>query len=292
MARLPGISGDEQIFAIGDIHGQSETLAKALDDIALRKRSGAPTRLIFLGDIIDRGPGSLASLDLVQNAADLARVDHVTRLIGNHEIMFLAALEKPDPNMKYWLRSGGFAMAAEILGHDTGFPDSYQGIADLIKERIPEEIKLISTFEDNHKSGDLLFVHGGIAPFLDIDAFLAQDRFHGAGLGLGPSGFEDHWAWIRDDFLYHEDGWGDEKRLVVVHGHSPGNYGKKLQADDDLTAFDLVDSHRRINLDAGSSAHDQAILFEYERDQYRLDLVQAEPYDPALEDPMGFLRGL
>ena len=59
--KLPGRPVDEQIFAIGDVHGQAVTLKKTLERIAEIPGVGLPRHLVFTGDIIDRGPENLRS---------------------------------------------------------------------------------------------------------------------------------------------------------------------------------------------------------------------------------------
>ena len=48
-------------FAIGDIHGCAETLKKLLDELRIERSD----EIYFLGDYIDRGPGSKEVIDLV-----------------------------------------------------------------------------------------------------------------------------------------------------------------------------------------------------------------------------------
>jgi serine/threonine protein phosphatase 1 len=74
-----------QVFAIGDVHGQADLLEATLAEIHGVPRSATLRRLIFLGDIIDRGPASLRAVALVGEAAELAGVDDVVLLPGNHE---------------------------------------------------------------------------------------------------------------------------------------------------------------------------------------------------------------
>ena len=49
-----------RVYAIGDIHGRLDLLDQLLFRIDAddRARGGAQTQLIFLGDLIDRGPSS------------------------------------------------------------------------------------------------------------------------------------------------------------------------------------------------------------------------------------------
>ena len=53
-------------YAIGDVHGRADLMAATLGYIE-SENAAAPDfyRLIFLGDIIDRGPDSRQAIDLV-----------------------------------------------------------------------------------------------------------------------------------------------------------------------------------------------------------------------------------
>jgi serine/threonine protein phosphatase 1 len=104
---LPAHAADAQVFAIGDVHGQADTLAATLDAIASAPRSHLVRRLIFLGDLIDRGPQSLAAISLYKSAGDLAMVDDVILLPGNHELMLLDGISEPDHFICDWLDNGG-----------------------------------------------------------------------------------------------------------------------------------------------------------------------------------------
>jgi hypothetical protein len=67
-----------RIIAIGDIHGCHQELAELLGRVAPAKDD----RLIFLGDLVNRGPDSLAVIDI-------ARARGAISLLGNHELRLL-----------------------------------------------------------------------------------------------------------------------------------------------------------------------------------------------------------
>ena len=62
-------------YAIGDVHGCFDTLEKLLQQIPNE------SRLIFIGDIINRGPKSLETIRTVMRMGDRAEC-----LLGNHEL--------------------------------------------------------------------------------------------------------------------------------------------------------------------------------------------------------------
>lgn len=72
---------------IGDVHGQAEKLFALLAKLGYRRKDGAfrhpaGRQAVFLGDLIDRGPGQLATVDTVRRMIDAGSARSV---MGNHE---------------------------------------------------------------------------------------------------------------------------------------------------------------------------------------------------------------
>ena len=80
---VPTIPDDTQLDVIGDIHGLGDTLQAMLHRLGYNHDFTHPNgrRLCFLGDLVDRGPQSLAVLDRVMQAVD--RGHYCIR--GNHD---------------------------------------------------------------------------------------------------------------------------------------------------------------------------------------------------------------
>jgi serine/threonine protein phosphatase 1 len=66
-------------FVVGDLHGHRSLLEQALDGMAFDRRRD---RVLSVGDLIDRGPESLATLSLIEEPWFHA-------VLGNHELMLL-----------------------------------------------------------------------------------------------------------------------------------------------------------------------------------------------------------
>lgn len=257
--------GNTQVFAIGDVHGQAETLAATLDAIALVQRSAPVRRLIFLGDLIDRGPQSLAAIALSDKARDLARVDDVILLPGNHELMLIDGIDDPDRFIGDWLDNGGDALIEEAIPGCTA--RRLVELAKIAQDAVGEEfLNHIRTCPTWHKEGCIVFVHAGLDPVVAPEGFLNQSRFGVMG--------GNHWAWIRSPFLDWTGGWGPEKSWTVVHGHTPAAIQRT-----DLQAFEAtagrVTTHNRLCLDAGSAlGFSQIGWAEFAANTYRLCLTR------------------
>jgi len=97
----------ERLYAIGDVHGRLDLLTHLLDAIDRddAARGAAETRIVLLGDLVDRGPQSKQVIDHV-----LTR-DWGTRrpvfLKGNHEEVFLLTLGGNLEAARFWTRIGG-----------------------------------------------------------------------------------------------------------------------------------------------------------------------------------------
>jgi len=105
---------------IGDVHGQDGKLTALLAKLGYRIKDGAYRNpegrmALFLGDLIDRGPGQLEVLSIVRN---MVEAGSARTIMGNHEWNAIGfATEKP--NGKGYLR----ARSANRTKQHTAFLD-------------------------------------------------------------------------------------------------------------------------------------------------------------------------
>ena len=87
----PSLPAGLRAYAVGDVHGRLDLLTEMLTRIREDNaaRPPADTRVVLLGDLIDRGPDSAGVVDLAMRPLDFASL---TVLQGNHEAMMLQAL--------------------------------------------------------------------------------------------------------------------------------------------------------------------------------------------------------
>ena len=69
------------LYAVGDIHGESEMLCELLAKLPLVPGD----RLVFVGDYVDRGPDSK---NVVEKLIAFSKDHRCEFLLGNHESMF------------------------------------------------------------------------------------------------------------------------------------------------------------------------------------------------------------
>lgn len=83
---------------IGDIHGYASELKRLLDKLGYQEKGGVwqhPERkVLFLGDLIDRGPGQVETVAIARNMVESGRA---LAIMGNHEFNAVAfATADPD----------------------------------------------------------------------------------------------------------------------------------------------------------------------------------------------------
>ena len=190
----------ERVYAIGDIHGRRDCFDTLLGmiDADDETRGRADTKLVLLGDLVDRGADSRG---VIERAMHMAKSPKTVLLMGNHEEILIRAWEGDRKAAALFHRVGG---RETLLSYGVTEADydacDFDDIADLIAAHVPvEHIAFLRSFVDQWQCGDYLFVHAGIRPGLPLDEQRPSDM-----------------RWIRREFL-------DDPRdhgVMVVHGHS------------------------------------------------------------------------
>jgi serine/threonine protein phosphatase 1 len=191
----------KRLYAIGDVHGRldlvDELLGHIEDDITDRPVETAA--VVFLGDLIDRGPDSAGVVERLQSLHSFPA--KTLFLLGNHEEFLLRALAGEPGVAHDWLGFGGDACAESYgLAPSTLLAMDEQRIATVLHAAIPAaHVAFLKTFGDTFAFGDYLLVHAGIRPGVPIKQQQPRDL-----------------RWIRQPFLSdaHDHG------CMVIHGHT------------------------------------------------------------------------
>lgn len=99
-----------RLFAVPDIHGRLDLLEKLLELLFTQEKLDLTIdKLIFLGDMIDRGPDSYGVIECIKNLQE-AHPMNVIALLGNHEGMCVLyyGRGKLAHDAHLWFSNGGY----------------------------------------------------------------------------------------------------------------------------------------------------------------------------------------
>lgn len=191
----------ERIYVIGDVHGRNDLLQILLKRVVAHFPTLLPrpekVTLLFLGDVIDRGPDSKRCLSRIRRLVETA---NAKMLLGNHEDMMLASLDGNGGAQVAWMRNGGLETLKSYGITPPREDEDPFDFADRLKQGVPQKhIDFLRTLDVSYSSGSYFFVHAGVKPGVSINK---QKR--------------EHLFSIRDEFTTSSKWHGQ----VVVHGHS------------------------------------------------------------------------
>jgi len=245
-----GPSG-HRAYVVGDIHGRLDLLEELLAEIERDVRAARPPKalLVFLGDLIDRGPNSASVVELLR----LYRYPPLQPvfLLGNHEEVLLRILGGEAQLIADWRLFGG----AETLMSYGVEPEALAGLDQagalaLVRRAIPpQHVTFLKGFADTCRFGDYLFVHAGIRPGVDLEQQKQADL-----------------RWIREPFLNDNADHG----FVVVHGHTICN--------------EVEERPNRIGIDTGAYKTGVLTALVIEEDRRRF-LTTAASEEAAASSP-------
>ena len=194
------LAPSERIVVVGDVHGCDRLLISLLNRLGALDPS--PDRLVFTGDLIDRGEDSSSVLALVYGLQRRLGKGLVV-LRGNHEQMMLDFLDAPTTSATRWLRYGGLQTLASFkIGGATETMSDAQAhrVRDKLAEALgPALIDWMWEMPAIYSTGNIHVVHAGADPALPLGEQSAHTL-----------------TWGHPDFLRRarRDGqW-------VVHGHT------------------------------------------------------------------------
>lgn len=177
----------------GDIHGSFDLLLRAMDKIGFDQ---SRDRILSVGDLIDRGPGS-------HRTARFLSHDWVHAVLGNHEAMLLEAYQDGEAHpavLAYMHSRNGFSW--------------WRDTKDSIKADILSAIrKLPLAMEVDTKRGTVGLVHADVPQGMSWQTFIAA-------LQSGDMSVAEIAIWGRDR-LHQNDVGGVKGVGRIFVGHTP-----------------------------------------------------------------------
>ncbi|MEL7252837.1 MAG: metallophosphoesterase family protein [Pseudomonadota bacterium] len=198
-------------MCVPDIHGHKTQLTRVL--ALADAHFGQDAEIVFLGDLVDRGPESFGVIQTLIDGIKAGRNWTVIR--GNHDQLFLDYIDGGDP-----ATPGGLSWLHERMGGRETLA-SY-GVEEIVERdranivsHIPKtHVDFLRNMPLTYKVDDLLFVHAGIRP----------------GVPLADQNPEDL-MWIRKEFHIDMRDHGP----LIIHGHTPvktpQHYGNRVNLD-------------------------------------------------------------
>jgi serine/threonine protein phosphatase 1 len=223
------------VYCVGDIHGRDDLLRNMSERVEadMKTRSFDRAVTVFLGDYIDRGPGSKP---VVEQLASGEWPTSIIALAGNHED-FLKDFLDDAGILDFWRSQGGLAtlhsykvdVGPAMAGRD--FAKVQAGFTT----RLPKHHRdFLDALKTSAVIGDYFFCHAGVRPGVALERQSRDDLLN-----------------IREPFLSSEAEYGK----LVVHGHTPSG-APEIRSN-------------RIGIDTAAYATGRLTCLVLEKDQQR-----------------------
>lgn len=204
----------DTVWVVGDPQGWLEPLRRVLGETGLVGAdchwTGGTATLVVAGDLVDRGPDGIGVINFLMRLQSESG-GRVQVVIGNHDVIFLAAHRFGGSLLNAWLQTGGVRSDLERLTH--------------------AELAWLSALPAMILVEDALVVHADALFYREYGSSI--EAVNGAFLRILKSDSVSDWQVLLDRFGEHRtfcaaDG---EAKLAdfletfgaqrLVHGHSP-----------------------------------------------------------------------
>jgi serine/threonine protein phosphatase 1 len=237
-------------FFIGDVHGQSALLMRLITFLQRHARiRNAQPRYTFLGDLIDRGAGSKACVEIAVKTIE--RHEGSVLLLGNHEYMMLDAI---DSNGKSelsgsWALNGGMNTIESYMG-----TLNVQDLFPKLNSDYQHHVNAMRSASLSVERYGLLAVHAGIDPRLGLAEQGAEIL---AGLRDMQPGSD-----YRDRFLNNVN----PETRPIIHGHT-------------IIGKQPVVTENRISIDTGAHKYGRLTACILDPDTWDISFAQSSDVD-------------
>ncbi len=235
-----------RVLAVSDIHGNLAFLKGLLGKVKFSRDD----ILVLVGDLLEKGPESLATL---RYCMKLGETHTVYAVCGNCDDLLRRYLdshgERDESFFRFyyetWREKSLLAQMAAEAGLPLRGPEDLEAVRREFPKRFPREVAYLRAMPTILETEDCFFVHGGIPredrlEELEAWACMKNDDFLGQGLSFSKWVVVGHWPVT----LYHADIPSaapiilPERRIASIDG------GCVLKVDGQLNALILADGGR------------------------------------------------
>lgn len=156
---------DGPVAVIGDVHGQTDKLLAILDQ--LKQRPDWKQRwIVFIGDLVDRGPDSRGTMDLIIDL--IKHYGKITGVAGNHDFAMAASLGLIEtPDYSNWADRWMDHYSSEATFESYGVP---LGDLEALRNALPDSHAwVLKELPWSVEHSRYLFVHAGLDPHSPFD---------------------------------------------------------------------------------------------------------------------------
>lgn len=191
----PTFAAGRRIIAVSDIHGNLPFFRALMDKIALTPED----ILVLVGDILEKGPESLA---LLRHVMALCRTHTVYPLCGNCDGLVYRFFQGDELDRRFF----SFYLpqhpesALRQLAREGGFDqtDDLPRLRADLRSAYPEEWRFLSRMPTILETEHLVFVHGGVPSLEHMDQLdrwrcMKNDDFLGQGHAFDKWVIVGHW---------------------------------------------------------------------------------------------------
>ena len=203
------LDNGHRVWVVGDVHGFYRTMEALVEQLALTPEDW----VVFLGDLIDRGPDSHGVVAAVKAHP------RMTSVLGNHEAMMLEhfhahRLATNDMDVRLWWQNGG---STTVFSYERAHrqPDGKEDEAAMYAT-VDDHLQWLESLPTHIVLDAWRLVHAGYDPNQNLD-----EQSH------------DEYLWIRNPFHRAEVPVDGQRTVVFGHtptvslpGHSPADWGK------------------------------------------------------------------
>ena len=223
VAEMLAARSDRRIIILGDVHGMDRRVVALLREAQLIDAAGSwighRDELWCLGDLVDRGTGGSKVIKLLRRLAAEAEASggRVGSVLGNHEVLMLAARAMPDE-----ASSGPFATFRQDWIGNGGIVEDLDQVTD-------DDAAWLAGLPALVRVADALLVHADAGIYLSLGRTLGEANERMAALMAEP----DPVTWdgllgvMTERFSLRDDPSLAGRMLArfggtrVLHGHTP-----------------------------------------------------------------------
>lgn len=257
VVRIP-LGTQRRILAISDVHGKLSWLRELLKKVGFC----SDDILILLGDLVERGEESLATVRYVM---ELCQKENVYFLTGNCDTLAMDLLvgnkgiggwlrNHPESHMLQLAQEGGFSYKGE---------EDIRPLGEFLFTRYPEEMVFLTQSPTILEAEHYVFVHGGVPSMEhmdELDAYpcLKNDNFLGQGYSFPKYCVVGHWptTLYREEIPCCNPIVQRERKILSIDGGGGVKIGGQLNAlvipngaSEEFSFFSYDDYPKAIALD-------------------------------------------